>query len=117
MSAITKDERRTRRRALKASAAAVHEGKLLLKCRIVDFSEAGARLHVREHPLPDRFQLIDIPAAVTYSVRVVWRRGPSIGVAFLHARPVEDEGTPEWVAEMWRDLRAEMEDGAHPAAA
>ena len=117
MSAMINDERRSRRRALKASAAAVLEGKLLFKCRIVDFSEAGARLHTGDHQAPDRFQLIDIPAGVAYSVRVVWRRGPSVGVAFLQSRPIEDEGTPEWIADLWRELRIETEGGARSAAA
>ena len=104
------EERRVRRRPIAAIAAGALDGELLFKCKMLDVSEAGARLRLpTEAEGPDRFQLIDIQAGVTYSARVVWRRGPVVGLAFLHTRSVDDPATPEWLVTLWRELLADPE--------
>ena len=104
------DERRVRRRPTAAMAAGALDGALLFKCKMLDVSEAGARLRLdAEATAPDRFQLIDIQAGVTYSARVVWRRGPVAGIAFLHTRSVDDPAAPEWLVNLWRELLADPE--------
>lgn len=106
MTDLEEDARRMKRRPIKAVAAAALDGELLFKCQMVDFSAAGARLRVNGERAPDRFQLIDIAAGMAYSVRVVWRRAPAIGVAFLHTRSMDDPAAPEWLANLWRELLA-----------
>lgn len=117
MSQAKPDERRHRRRPLHATAAAVSDGELLFRCRIVDVSEGGAHLEMGDGVAPDRFQLIDVDGGSVFSVRVVWRRAHSVGVAFLYTRAVDAPGTPEWIAQMWRGLKSERPLGRRSAAA
>jgi len=53
----------------------------IIACGVVDYSPGGACLEIFPMvPVPDRFELIH--GSVRKKVRVVWRRGIRIGVAF-----------------------------------
>ena len=99
------EERRVRRRKVKVDVAIAVDGQLVGRGRMVDFSDAGARIEGTDAEPPERFYVVDIGAAVAYRARVVWRKGRVLGVAFLHAREVEAQDTPEWIATLWREMR------------
>jgi hypothetical protein len=52
----------------------------VLTCRVVDYSAGGACLDVGPSAVPDRFEFLY--GGVKKKIRVVWRRGIRIGVAF-----------------------------------
>lgn len=54
------------------------------RCTIVDISGGGARLQLIAPGLPDTgLTLIDAVEARAHEIRVAWRKGPFMGVAFL----------------------------------
>ena len=52
----------------------------VLTCRVVDYSAGGACLDIGPSAVPDRFEFLY--GGVKKKIRVVWRRGIRIGVAF-----------------------------------
>ncbi len=61
----------------------VCSGERRVPCLIVDLGVGGARLQLFSRPLPEEgLTLIDRSACSVHELRVIWRRGPLMGVAF-----------------------------------
>ncbi|AWN41432.1 PilZ domain-containing protein [Methylobacterium durans] len=83
------DRRRTERQEVDLPGSVGLANGRRLACAVTDLSGAGARLAFAEIGLlPVRFAL-RLGALAARPVRLVWRRGPEIGIAF------EAEGAPE----------------------
>ena len=60
------------------------------RCLLVDASLGGAKLQVFHIGLPDEdLVLLDPGAGKTHAMRVAWRAGPFVGVAFTETRDTE----------------------------
>ena len=58
------------------------DGRCTMKCKILDTSETGARLHVANVMfMPEQF-LLKIRYGGMHNCDVVWQKGPTVGVEF-----------------------------------
>ena len=58
-------------------------------CVIVDVSDGGARLHLLDPTFPpDELTLIDADMGEIHELRIAWRNGPYVGVAFTSSLPL-----------------------------
>ena len=82
------DERKARRRLLKAATICFNARHSTLPCTVRDFSDNGARLLSQGSiNVPDTFELnIDLDG-IWVACEVVWRRGTEVGVKFTS--PIE----------------------------
>ncbi|MBW3560458.1 MAG: PilZ domain-containing protein [Proteobacteria bacterium] len=79
------ESRTHERKPVMRRGVVVHEesGKTF-SCTIVDLSLAGARLQLFAPDLPDRnITLVDRETGSLQQLRIVWRAGPMVGVAFV----------------------------------
>lgn len=78
-------ERRHGRSPVVRRGIVVHEvSGATFRCTIVDISLGGARLQLIAPDLPDEgLTLIDTAEGRSHALRVVWRKGSMIGVAFV----------------------------------
>jgi hypothetical protein len=72
-----------RRRMLKQARVLLND-RATLDCTIRDMSETGARLVFgAAMQLPETFTLLCVSAETRFDVRVAWRKGLAVGVAFI----------------------------------
>ncbi|MFI4974552.1 MAG: hypothetical protein ACHP84_08440 [Caulobacterales bacterium] len=78
-----KDQRTSARRRVLLSALIVNKDfKAMVRCRVDDVSDRGARLKVPDcFVLPPNFWLIAVSAGLAYEAKTIWRRFPSVGVS------------------------------------
>jgi hypothetical protein len=112
-------EKRRRRRVRTRRAAWIDVGgdAKPLRCVLWDLSEGGARLApAQANKLPDSFTLI-LDKTTAHRCRVVWRKGPLVGVRFLLSAEDEKAAAKPAVAEP-RELSPELRRSlaAHGAA-
>jgi len=82
----------SRRRAYLGARAAYETPATTVECLARDLSAGGARLaFAGATPIPDAFALTIPARGETRSVRVVWRDGRQIGVAYASAAPTAGE--------------------------
>lgn len=56
------------------------------RCIIIDISRGGAQLEIVARDLPGHsLALLDPEGGATHNLRVVWRSGQRVGVAFTHS--------------------------------
>jgi hypothetical protein len=113
-------EKRRRRRVRTRRAAWIDVGgdAKPLRCVLWDVSEGGARLApAQANKLPDTFTLI-LDKTTAHRCRVVWRKGPLVGVRFLLSAEDEKAAAKSAVAEPSRELSPELRRSlaAHGAA-
>ncbi len=84
--------RRRRLRARRAASVNLGDNSKPIRCVLWDHSQDGARLApAYASKLPDAFTLI-LDKTTAHRCRVVWRKGPLLGVRFL--RGADDEQAP-----------------------
>jgi hypothetical protein len=113
-------EKRRRRRVRTRRAAWIDVGgdAKPVRCVLWDLSEGGARLApAQANKLPDSFTLI-LDKTTAHRSRVVWRKGPLVGVRFLLSAEDEKAAAKPAVAEPPRELSPELRRSlaAHGAA-
>lgn len=80
---------RLRRWRLEPGRVGAPDGQFSLACTIVDFTEDGARIHVRESlHLPTNLRLIDERQRVVYTATLIWSGPPDYGVKFERKDPL-----------------------------
>ena len=78
-----------RKRVLLTGIVAYANGAHSFHCTIRNLSETGARLAVGNNAqFPSDFYLINIRDRVVYDAKLVWNRGPEIGVTFKATLPL-----------------------------
>ncbi|MDH3741324.1 MAG: PilZ domain-containing protein [Hyphomicrobiales bacterium] len=84
---IPGERRREHRRPIElAGVCEFNDSQQRLDCKIVDITNAGARLEFASNDeVPDNFKLFILPINVILDCRLVWRHETSIGVSYtLH---------------------------------
>jgi hypothetical protein len=79
-----------RQRVLKTGKIIFSDGNSVVDCVIRNLSVAGARLELSNTvSVPQEFTLLDAHAGRSYSAKVAWRRGETMGIEFID--PPEDD--------------------------
>ncbi|MHB8528660.1 MAG: PilZ domain-containing protein [Caulobacteraceae bacterium] len=74
------------------------DGLLTTDCILRDWSESGAKIELPPQvALPREVWLVEKRLPLTYESRVVWRRGPLVGLAFLHRHSLDNPDDPRLV--------------------
>jgi methyl-accepting chemotaxis protein len=87
----TRIKRKQKRRAVYIQVQLNRPGQQNLRCTLVDVSETGARLAVKDvTEVPDRFTIVMTARGVPYrKCRLVWRGANEVGVSFESDRDEE----------------------------
>jgi hypothetical protein len=93
--ASTDGRRAERHRTLLGAKLVYGDGAFTLDCVLRDLSATGARVKVPDGlAVPDTVFLVEMRAGVAYAARVVWKRHPLIGLAFIEQRDLRQADTP-----------------------
>jgi len=87
--------RAERRRALLGAKLVYGDGAFTTDCVVRDLSTTGARVKLPEgQAVPENVFLVELRSGVAYAARVVWKRHPLIGLAFIEQRDLRTADTP-----------------------
>ena len=80
------ERRKFERKPVKIGASAImSNADATVDCTILDVSESGAKLELRDVDIvPARFKLFVPESDYIHDCEVVWREGPHLGVKFLN---------------------------------
>ncbi len=99
------DERRPgrRRRVLLGGVVSPLDRGSSFSCMIRDIADGGARLFGRGRIFPAEFHLIHLRNRIAYRSRVVWTRGPEVGVSFDRSFALGDISDPglDHLTQLW----------------
>ena len=92
-----------RRRVLLGGIVSYAQGEQSFECTIRDITDAGARLLTRDRQFPVDFFLINVRDRVAHNARVIWSKGPEVGVTFHNTFRLADITDPalSYLADLW----------------
>jgi hypothetical protein len=83
-----------RRRVLLGGIVSYAGGEQSFDCTIRDITDTGARLLTRGRQFPVDFFLINVRDRLAYSAKVIWSKGPEVGVSFSNTFRLADITDP-----------------------
>jgi hypothetical protein len=84
-----------RQRAFLGGKLVYGDGAFTVDCIVRDISLTGARVKLPEGQMvPDHLYLVELRTGIAYEAKVVWKRHPEIGLAFVHEYGLNEASAP-----------------------